>query len=526
MSSTTTNRFVQYQQNLIDSGTHHVVALTSAPTLTTIPPILLAKVLQHCLPPCTPNLLDRLRTTSSIIKTTCAPCPAPRWLTLCKLINDVGRHVWLGGDISHVYLNSWSPLPPTLLPAVPDLRFLAITLDLRRGMRELGQKFVPSALCAKIRLLVQHMNVAILAVRVWHGKGSLAPVAEILMNAFAGLKVQKAVTVVSVINMEDGVDRDRNVPGLLSEAYLRNWMGALLGMFFFLFTLLFLVLFPLLPPLVLSPFFLSYPFPCPLLSSASLPYPHRFLSLLLFLVHPTLPLLLHLNAHPSRPYTLPFASSPPLHPLLTNPPSPSKHTQLTRPPPNLAPSSSPKPHTVNLDETGPGSSIPVWRGCAAAREGTGIEWLLGMSCGGPNLAAEVTGAGDDGSGTSDAGEQGQATTSVAGAVAQHDGSSGSDTCSGAIFVGGDPFTGDAGAAGSASGAVAEAGRDAAVDGHSGEHDSGSNAVDGKKQTKKKRNKGNKKRKANNREKTKVDAVHQPKDDLDGDGGDLMVSNKS
>lgn len=66
-----------------------------------------------------------------------------------------------------------------------------------------------SAICAKIWLLgLQKMNVA-LAVRVGHGNGSLAPVAEIVMNVFAGLKVQEAVTVVSVVNTEDGLDLKR-----------------------------------------------------------------------------------------------------------------------------------------------------------------------------------------------------------------------------------------------------------------------------------------------------------------------------
>lgn len=39
----------------------------------------------------------------------------------------------------------------------------------------------------------------------------------------------KTVTVVSVVNMEDGLDRERGVSSLLSEGYLRQWMGALLG---------------------------------------------------------------------------------------------------------------------------------------------------------------------------------------------------------------------------------------------------------------------------------------------------------
>lgn len=205
------------------------LALPPKLTITDLPRVIFATILSHALPDRRDGFIPSILNTAKIFKKTSAARPAPKFLLASKKFSRIGKQVWLQSDFSHVYINSWTPLHRGLISSAGAISFVVLTLDIRSGDRALNQKLIPSVLGAKLRELLHEMkNLEVLLLRVWHGIGSLAPVSEIIMNNFSGVRVAQAVNIASILSLEGGIDEDRGCPGLLSDYYIRNFVSHLL----------------------------------------------------------------------------------------------------------------------------------------------------------------------------------------------------------------------------------------------------------------------------------------------------------
>lgn len=224
-----TNRYLDYQKEYMASRDFNRPDLPPKLTLADLPTHILATILSHALPERREGFLPSILNTANMFKKTSTARPAPKFLLVNKRMLRIGKQVWLQTDFSHVYINSWAPLHKGLVASASTMSFVVLTLDIRRGERALNQKLVPSAISAKLRELLQNMkNLEVLLIRIWHGIGSLAPVSEIIMNNFTGVRVAQAVNIASIVSTEKGFDQDKGCPGLLSEVYIKNFMSHLL----------------------------------------------------------------------------------------------------------------------------------------------------------------------------------------------------------------------------------------------------------------------------------------------------------
>ncbi|KAG9652948.1 hypothetical protein KCV04_g52, partial [Aureobasidium melanogenum] len=224
-----TNHYLDYQRDHMASIKFDRLALPLELTINDLPTQLFATVLSHALSDRRNGFLPSILNTAKMFKKTSTARPAPTYLLVNKRFSRIGKQVWLQTDFSHIYINSWAPLHRGLIASASKMSFVSLSLDIRRGERALNEKLVPSALGAKLRELLHEMkNLEVLMVRVWHGIGSLAPVSEIIMNNFSGVRVKQAVNIASILCLEGGVDQDRGCPGLLSDYYIKNFMSHLL----------------------------------------------------------------------------------------------------------------------------------------------------------------------------------------------------------------------------------------------------------------------------------------------------------
>lgn len=224
-----TNRYLDYQRGYTAATKFDRLALPPKVTITDLPKVIFATILSHALPDRRDGFIPSILNTAKMFKKTSTARPAPRYLLVNKEFSRIGKQVWLQSDFSHVYINSCAPLHKDLIASASTMSFVVLTLDIRRGERALNQKLVPSALGAKLRELLREMkNLEVLLLRVWHGIGSLAPVSEIIMNNFSGVRVAQAVNIASILSLEGGIDEDRGCPGLLSDYYIRNFVSHLL----------------------------------------------------------------------------------------------------------------------------------------------------------------------------------------------------------------------------------------------------------------------------------------------------------
>ncbi|KAG9606287.1 hypothetical protein KCU77_g201, partial [Aureobasidium melanogenum] len=224
-----TNRYLNYQRNYMASIKFDRFALPPKLTINDLPAQLFATILSHALSDRRDGFIPSILNTAKMFRKTLTTRPAPGYLLVNKRFSRIGKQVWLQTDFSHVYIDSWTPLHKGLVASASTMSFVVLTLDIRGGDRALNEKLVPSAFRAKLRGLLHEMkNLEVLMVRVWHGIGSLAPVSEIIMNNFSGVRVKQAVNIASILFLEGGVDRDRGCPGLLSDYYIKNFMSHLL----------------------------------------------------------------------------------------------------------------------------------------------------------------------------------------------------------------------------------------------------------------------------------------------------------
>ncbi|KAG9665341.1 hypothetical protein KCU64_g11, partial [Aureobasidium melanogenum] len=205
-----TNRYIDYQRNYMASIKFDRLALPPKLTINDLPTLLFATILSHALPERRDGFIPSILNTAKMFKKTSTARPTPGYLLVNKRFSRIGRQVWLQTDFSHVYINSWAPLHKGLISSASTMSFVVLSLDIRRGDRALNEKLVPSAFGAKLRELLHEMkNLEVLMIRVWHGIGSLAPVSEIIMNNFSGVRVRQAVNIASILSLEGGVDHDR-----------------------------------------------------------------------------------------------------------------------------------------------------------------------------------------------------------------------------------------------------------------------------------------------------------------------------
>lgn len=224
-----TNRYLDYQREYMTATDFDRLVLPPKLTITDLPRLIFATILSHALPDRRDGFIPSILNTAKMFKKTTTARPTPKFLTVSKRFSRIGKQVWLGSDFSHVYINSWAPLHKNLISSASTMSFVVLTLDIRRGERALNEKLVPSAMGAKLRELLHDMNnLEVLLLRVWHGIGSLAPVSEIIMNNFSGVRVEQAVNIASILSLEGGIDEDRGCPGLLSDHYIRNFVSHLL----------------------------------------------------------------------------------------------------------------------------------------------------------------------------------------------------------------------------------------------------------------------------------------------------------
>ena len=225
----TTNRYLEWQKSRLTAPDLANLSLSSKTRLNNLPENLFAIILSHALPERRPGFISSIMNTAKMFKKTSCARPTPTFLLVNKKFLHVGKQVWSKTDFSHVYINSWTPLHRSLISSAGNLPFVVLTLDIRRGERTLGEKFVPSAFGAKLRELLHEMkNLEVLLIRVWHGLGSLGPVSEIIMNNFARVRVAQAVNIASIVSTDRRIDEDRGCPGLLSEFYMENFVSHLL----------------------------------------------------------------------------------------------------------------------------------------------------------------------------------------------------------------------------------------------------------------------------------------------------------
>jgi hypothetical protein len=226
----TSNKYLKHQvESWMVDHTDHLDVQPQKPSLNNLPDTLLSTILTHALPERRAGFTSSIMNTARMFKKTATARPTPNFLLVNKKFSRVGKQVWAQTDFCHIYMNSWTPLPRGLVSSINSFPFVVMTLDIRRGERALGEKLVPSAFGAKIRELVKEMkHLEVLLIRVWHGMGSLGPVSEIIMNNFSSVRVGQAINIASIVSTGEGIDKDRGCPGLLSEAYMQNFISHLL----------------------------------------------------------------------------------------------------------------------------------------------------------------------------------------------------------------------------------------------------------------------------------------------------------
>jgi hypothetical protein len=225
--------YLAYQEERMLISPFYAPVQSSKLTFLDLPEYILSYIFYLAMEPRDEGLMHKISAGNDMIRQTRNCIPMPKFLLINKYLDAFVRHVWLHQQYTHIYLNSWNDLHPGLLACTDDLTLVAITLDVRQGVREAGQKLVPSAFCAKIRSLVSNMkSIDVLLIRLWHGPGSLGPVCETILNAFAGVKAFKACNISSNLTLDAGLNWQGKFPGIVSARYMKHFVSSVTSMLF------------------------------------------------------------------------------------------------------------------------------------------------------------------------------------------------------------------------------------------------------------------------------------------------------